>query len=808
MESIHKILETPCPTPSPTPFIFELSKEAALHNSSILQTHNYDMTRVIGAHLNSNISYGSEFRSVTTLAPLLHRSPFWNDIKSSLSKGARYPLERISNSRRRSDLEEAITRGNHESAKANTPVLTKLLKKDVNLAFQLPVTIDAIRKVPHACIAPYGLISQQSIDELGEILTKYRAAHDQSFQFSSRNSVNDRVKRDQLLDLIYGDMLRRIIHYIHSLRFHHPTKIILIGKYDFTSAYRRLTFWGHSAAASSSIIDDIGLISLRLTFGGSPCPFLWCPIAETITDLANDILEYEDWDVETTHSPHISKIPEPLILNDDIPFSPAFQADVHVPPLPHGKVDGYIDDLIPVVLHEGDNARRAANAVPLAMYILGRPLNPDEPINREDLLSFRKLAGEGQMAEIKTVTGWEIDSRRFKVKLTKDKFDVWSKSISTIISSSKTNHKSMETLEGRLNHCGYIIPLARHFLHSIRNLTYRCRNQSSVQINPKELKYLNLWLKFLHQAHTGISINNIVFRRPTHIRWDDSCPIGIGGVSLTGRAYRYNLPRHLQGRVSNNALEFLASLVGCWVDILEGQVPPESCYLANTDSSCCLGWIYKSNFQTIDHSFHSDIAELLATLFMEAQSTIFSQHFKGIWNVIADSLSRDFHLSDSQLTILLKHFSPLQVPKSFLISPLPPTITSWINSKLQELPEKLPEHPEQMPSSIGRGKDGNFFSSISSLSTTNSSTTSPPPTESESSEPLPKPSENESFPQRVKLTYKAACAKRPWTKWLRPSGQTIGATPAMVHTTKKTTTFASNTEDMPTRTLPPSNKRH
>ena len=230
MDTIKTILATPCPTPSPTPFIFELSKEAAIHNSSILENHNYDMTRVIGAHPNSNISYGSEFRSISTLAPLLHRSPFWNKIKSSLSKGARYPLERISNTRRRKDLEEAIVQGDHKSARSNIPVLTKLLKKDVHLAFQLPITINAIRKVPHSCIAPYGLISQQSVDEIGDIITKHRAAHDQSFQFSSRNLVNARVKHKYLLDLVYGDMLRCIIHSIHSLRFHHPTKIILIGK--------------------------------------------------------------------------------------------------------------------------------------------------------------------------------------------------------------------------------------------------------------------------------------------------------------------------------------------------------------------------------------------------------------------------------------------------------------------------------------------------------------------------------------------------------------------------------------------------
>ena len=137
-----------------------------------------------------------------------------------------------------------------------------------------------------------------------------------------------------------------------------------------------------------------------------------------------------------------------------------------------------------------------------------------------------------------------------------------------ILNEGWTDHDEMETLEGRINHLVYIIPLAVHFLHKIRVFTRRCAH-CKVKISKAERKYLNIWLQFLKLAKKGIPINNIVYRRPTHIRWDDSCPIGIGGISTNGRAYRYNLPRHLQGRVSNNALEFLASMVGCWLDIFE-----------------------------------------------------------------------------------------------------------------------------------------------------------------------------------------------------------------------------------------------
>ena len=143
---------------------------------------------------NSHISYGSESRSVDILRPLLHLSPFWGSIHSFLSKGARYPLSRISNQRRLQDIEDAIKRGNHKSAKSSPSTLCDLVSKDISRGFQLPISLKALHKIPHAIVAPYGLVHQFTIDEQGNRADKYRMTHDQSFRFSSGSSVNNRVK--------------------------------------------------------------------------------------------------------------------------------------------------------------------------------------------------------------------------------------------------------------------------------------------------------------------------------------------------------------------------------------------------------------------------------------------------------------------------------------------------------------------------------------------------------------------------------------------------------------------------------------
>ena len=44
-------------------------------------------------------------------------------------------------------------------------------------------------------------------------------------------------------------------------------------------------------------------------------------------------------------------------------------------------------------------------------------------------------------------------------------------------------------------------------------------------------------------------------------------------------------------------LEFLASCIGPWIDLIENNLPPFSCTLSQTDSTTTAGWLRKSNFK-------------------------------------------------------------------------------------------------------------------------------------------------------------------------------------------------------------------
>ena len=76
-------------------------------------------------------------------------------------------------------------------------------------------------------------------------------------------------------------------------------------------------------------------------------------------------------------------------------------------------MDGYVDDLITLMVETSNSIiKRARNAIALAIHILFRPQNTNDPIHRDDVLILRKLLAEGRLEEQKVFLGWLIDTRQ------------------------------------------------------------------------------------------------------------------------------------------------------------------------------------------------------------------------------------------------------------------------------------------------------------------------------------------------------------------------------------------------------------
>lgn len=241
--------------------------------------------------------------------------------------------------------------------------------------------------------------------------------------------------------------------------------------------------------------------------------------------------------------------------------------------------------------------------------------------------------------------GWTINTRSFLISLPKGKHQKWSQDINKMISLRKTSHKVLESTIGRLNHTAGIIPMLRHFLGRLRHALFRSSNHKWTNCKLCEISDLHICLQLLDYAPSGISINNIVFRKPNIFYRSDASEFGLGGYNLiSGHTWRFQLPENLRLRTSLNSLEFLACVITIWIDVLHNKIDPEDCIHSQSDSTSATGWLRKSIFSDSEDSLIQMVtARQLATNIINSKSCLYSQWFPGR-NSIADSLSRDFHL--------------------------------------------------------------------------------------------------------------------------------------------------------------------
>ncbi len=135
--------------------------------------------------------------------------------------------------------------------------------------------------------------------------------------------------------------------------------------------------------------------------------------------------------------------------------------------------------------------------------------------------------------------------------------------------------------------------------------------------------------------------------------------------------------------------------------------PPLSCILALGDNTSAVGWLHKVNVDdTINKALHLT-SRKLATGLMEADCCLYSQHFKGEFNEVADCLSRRHDLSDNQLLSFILSRYPEQVPATFAIDHLPPSITSWMTCLLQKNKDLTEFSNKHETKKRERGTDGN-----------------------------------------------------------------------------------------------------
>ena len=713
---IKQILALEEVTPEMHKFSFSNDRNSAKINTKIIKKYKYNFVRACNKQKNSIVTPGSEFRSIKHLTSLFSHHEDWDKLKSIIKNGCDYKLSpKVDEETRKKDLKSMISRGNHKSTKKPgcKDILFKTFSKEVEKGWVVPITIESVSKIKDLFVIPLGIAHQFSINELGKRIPKQRVTHDATFPTPSGDSVNNRTIEELLQPCIYGQSLRRILHSILKMRYTHPNKKIFMSKYDLDAAYRRLHVKPSHNLQCVTIIDKMAYIPLRLPFGVAAGPSVYSTMSETIFDLTNDLLNDKKWNLDDLHSPLLNKLQKPEPLDDSIPFGPAEVLAVYIPSRT-SFCDGYIDDFLSVGLEINDEVNKSQQAPTIAVSTIFRPVATDEPIPRDDAISAKKLKGEGTPHEQKTMLGWLLCTRTCKIYLPVDKATAWNTDIIHLLKTETVSQKTLESLIGRFNHVGYIIPTARYFINRLRHLLFRCEKYGTQKIQKWELEDLKLWQKFLeHTSKSGISFNNVCFTKQTSETLTDASEFGLGGFNTsTGKAWRFEIPLWMRKTMHINLLEFIACTIGIWLEIIDNRNQNKFQRIhALTDNSSAVGWLYKASFNPKTHHGHDTVARKLATLLLESKTTITSQHTPGRMNVVADSLSRDFHLPINHLTLILKSLYPQQTKKNFFIrQALPQEIISWIFS-LKHSSTK----PTASQFAPERSKTGVFFAGSASL---------------------------------------------------------------------------------------------
>jgi len=237
---LQQTMATPCYHPSKPLFEFDMSVEAAEKNYMILM-HKFggDLHEAIRAQQRSPLQYGSEFKPVSILAPIVENHPTWNKMTTLLTEGSTWPLSPIDEHDRLLDIDDALAFGNHKGANQQPELLKKIINDDVTRGFALTPPLHKIKKIPGVLIAPLNIQLQKTINEQGKIILKNRMTHDQSWAWQSGTSIYSRVDKKQLMPCYFGQAMKRIINWAVAARKKYPNIRILATKLDIKAAFQR-----------------------------------------------------------------------------------------------------------------------------------------------------------------------------------------------------------------------------------------------------------------------------------------------------------------------------------------------------------------------------------------------------------------------------------------------------------------------------------------------------------------------------------------------------------------------------------------
>jgi hypothetical protein len=185
-------------------------------------------------------------------------------MSQTLTTGLECPLKPLNKECRQEDVDKALAFGNHKGASLQPKVLQQLVLKDIHFGYCLLLPLAKVRKIPVILLTLMNIKKQNSINKLGWIVEKDRLIHDQSFEWLSGTSVNNRVRTDKLLLCMFGACIKQIVNWAVNACRLFPNVPILMSKIDFKSTFQQCHLNAATAVQTCTQLIKIDILVMML----------------------------------------------------------------------------------------------------------------------------------------------------------------------------------------------------------------------------------------------------------------------------------------------------------------------------------------------------------------------------------------------------------------------------------------------------------------------------------------------------------------------------------------------------------------
>jgi hypothetical protein len=592
-----------------------------------------------------------------------------------------------------------VRRGSHKSCLAHLGFIRSEMLDFVKKGYWMVLPYRLVKDLPQLRLSPLGVVPQRE--------RRPRLIVDYTF-----NGVNDdTVKMMPNEAMQFGRALERVLYSIHHANPHHGP--VYISKTDLADGFYRIPLTASGIPKLGVILprfpneEQLVAFPLVLPMGWVESPPAFCAATETVADLANNLSARHSLprhpleDVAGTNPevlPQQDSQCDPSLSRSATDAKPRLRHVLRPFRRPVALHDIYVDDFISLV--QGSPRRRRQHIRGLLHSIdrVFRPLDDQDSPIRQHVPSVKKFQkGDGSMQVVKGVLGWIINTALGTLELPPHRRQRLADIFDEVRGQTRLALSKWHKILGELRSMAIGVPGSKG-LFSTLQAALQHTEENRIRITSEmrdQLADFELLAQDLGRRPTAIA--ELVPDHPVAIGPHDASGQGMGGAwlpattasNLSPLIWRAPFPSSIQdalvsdsnplGSINNSQLELAGNIAH--QDVLIQHVNcAQRTIVPLGDNISQVAWQHKGSVTTLG-----------PTAYLLRLNSLHQRHFRylakpdyipGPVNVMADDLSRLWHLSDSQLLSYFNSHYPQAQP--WTLVPLRPEMLSSLISALQK----------------------------------------------------------------------------------------------------------------------------